>query len=345
MRRTTDLKILIVRLSAFGDIIHALPALHDLLARPEVREVHWLLDSRYAFVARVFPAEVRVHYINLKGDHPIREIWRLRRELRLAAPDLVLDMQGLIKSGLLARLAGAPVIGIDPLHMREKLNRCFVRPTRFFPGERHVVQQYRRVAAAPFQDRPGPLDYVAPQVVVDDAMLRAGAPLLADWGLSPGGYVWLHLGGGWATKQLPAATWTQLTKALIADGITPLLGWGTAVEKAVAEGVKDSVAAALLPSQRLEMNELCALLSQAMAVVGADTGIIHLAAALGTPTVSFWGPSAAWRSAPLGPKDRHIQSNPPCGPCFKRECSQFVCMDMIQADDIMSAIHGIPPLA
>ncbi|MDQ6973214.1 MAG: hypothetical protein Q9M30_11260 [Mariprofundaceae bacterium] len=62
---------------------------------------------------------------------------------------------------------------------------------------------------------------------------------------------------------------------------------------------------------------------------------------MGRPTVSFWGPSASWRSAPLGPNQRHIESKPACGPCFKRQCDEFICMDMIQTDDILSAIHEL----
>jgi lipopolysaccharide heptosyltransferase I len=342
------MKLLVVKLSAFGDIIHALPAMHDLLQRPQVEEVHWLLDSRYRFVAGAFPPGVTVHCIDLKGEKPLREIRRVRRELRQLAPDLVLDMQGLIKSGFLARLAGAPVLGMDPEHMRERMNRLFVRSIRFHPEERHVVQQYRRIAAAPFYTEGGipqhPMPYQAPYVAFDAGMKQAGDEQLDAWGLTPGRYVWLHLGGGWATKQLPQPSWEWLAGALAADGLTPVLGWGNPAEQRLAEQVKGRVGSCILPEQRLDMPALCGVLARAAAVVGADTGVVHLAAALGAPTVSFWGPSAAWRSAPLGPKDRHVQSNPPCGPCFKRECDNFICMDMIRPDDILAAIHEFSPI-
>ncbi|HXH72454.1 MAG TPA: lipopolysaccharide heptosyltransferase I, partial [Mariprofundaceae bacterium] len=75
------MKILVVKLSAFGDIIHSLPALDDLLARPEVSEVHWLIDARYRFVSGLFPPQVVVHEVNLKGERPLISAWQTIRRL------------------------------------------------------------------------------------------------------------------------------------------------------------------------------------------------------------------------------------------------------------------------
>lgn len=339
------MRILVVKLSAFGDLIHALPALSDLLARPEVAEVHWLIDERYAFVAEAFPPQLVVHRVALKGGHPLRSAWRAVRRLRAVRFDAILDMQGLIKSGVLARLAGSPVYGIDEAFARESMNAWFVRPVRFHPEERHVVQQYRRVAAVPFVANPEgeperAMSYHAPRITLTPAIEDAASETLASLELNAQGYVVLHIGGGWATKQLPEETWRALIEALAGEGLIPLISWGTKEEFEQAQALcVDQSAARILP-RRLHMLPLCGLLSRAKAVVGADTGIVHLAAALSAPTVSFWGPSASWRSAPLGPKDRQIESNPECGPCFKRRCDNFICMDRIRAEDIVEAIHA-----
>jgi len=331
-------KLLIVKLSAFGDIIHALPALQDLSARPEVDEIHWLVDTRYDFVTKVFPPQVKVHSVALRGNAPLASAWRAVRTLRAERFDAVLDLQGLLKSAILARLAGSPTYGIDAAHLREPASRLFITPVSFHAEERHVVQQYRRVAAAPFADSSKALAYSAPEVAADAPVRQAQMP---RWLVVQDPFVWLHLGGGWATKQLPQETWRQLADALVAQGITPLLGWGNIGEKQVAAAIKAAVPAAVLPDRRLEMAELCGALSRAAVVVGADTGVIHLAAALGTPTVSFWGASASWRSAPLGDLHRYVESNPHCGPCFKRTCDAFICMNMIRAEAMMSAIHEV----
>jgi len=339
------MKLLIVKLSAFGDIVHSLPALHDLLTRPEVDEVHWLVDARYAFVTRIFPPQVKVHLVGLRGAAPVKHAWQICRALRRERFDAVLDLQGLIKSAALARLAGSPVYGMDLRHLREGMSRFLLRPVPFHDAERHVVQQYRRVAAAPFEHRvdsaSGAMPYSPPQAMFNEDMQRLGRDALAEWGLAGKRYVWLHTGGGWETKQLPEATWISLASDLLADGYIPVLGWGNEREKAAAGRIAKAAPGTLLPGQRLDIDALCGVLKGAAVVVGPDTGVVHLAAALGTPTVSFWGPSASWRSGPQGPDHRHIESNPHCGPCFKRQCGEFICMDMIRPGAIISAIHEV----
>jgi len=339
------MKILIVKLSAFGDIIHALPALHDLLGRPEVEEVHWLVDTRYAFVTQLFPAQVVVHQVDLRGEHPLQSAWQTIRTLRQQHFNAVLDLQGLSKSAIIASLSGSPVYGMDVRHLREKFSRLLLNPVSFLDDERHVVQMYRRVASAPFGNDGEVIAYTPPQSDPGIDTLHTGEALLEHWKISGKRYVWLHLGGGWATKQLSLHAWQELAEDLTREDIVPILGWGSEAEKLVAVQVKEQVENALLPEHRLTMQALCGVLTKAVAVVGPDTGVVHLAAALGTPTVSFWGPSASWRSAPLGDKHRHIETNPDCGPCFKRTCSAFICMDMVKAGDIMAAIHELSPNA
>ncbi len=340
------MKILVVKLSAFGDIIHALPALDDLLARPEVGEVHWLVDSRYAFVTETFPPSVKVHRIHLKDSRRWWPIWRIIQALKNERFDAVLDLQGLIKSGVLARLISRHVFGMDPEYAREKPNRYFVRPVRFHPHERHVVQQCRRVAAAPFsggwsQVPARPMAYRAPHISPTPEMGQASEIIFERWHLEPARYVWLHLGGGWATKQLPLSTWETVANGLVDAGLKPVLGWGNEDEKKNAEEIRNRVKSSFIPGRKLGIKQLCGVLAGAKAVVGADTGVIHLAAALGAVTVSFWGPSASWRSGPLGGVNQHVESSPPCGPCFARNCKQFICMDMIRGNDILAAIDGI----
>jgi len=342
--RAKRMKILIVKLSAFGDIIHTLPALNDLLERPEVGEVHWLVDTRYTFVTEIFPPQVKIHQINLKSSRRWRQTWRTIQSLRKKHFDAVLDLQGLIKSGVIARFISNHVFGIDAHYVREKPNRYFTHPVRFHPDEKHVVQQSRRVAAAPFsrdwrQVPEHPISYREPYIPLTAEMKQAAEVILDQWHLEPTRYVWLHLGGGWETKQLPQSTWENVAKGLTDTGLIPILGWGTDGERKNAEAIKNRMESSFLPKQRLDMNQLCGILAGARAVVGADTGVIHLAAALSAPTVSFWGPSASWRSGPVNGTNRQVESNPACGPCFKRSCNQFICMDMVSANDILAAIH------
>jgi heptosyltransferase-1 len=339
------MSILVVKLSAFGDIIHSLPALDDLLARPEVSEVHWLVDSRYRFVTECFPERVSVHEVALKGPHPLSSAWRTIRTLRRVGFDAVLDLQGLIKSAMLARACGSPVFGIDRGQLREKQAGWLQVPTRFHPKDRHVVQQYRRVAAAPFVPNArclpeAPLPYQAPAIHAAVISKFADASVMADLGLGDRHYIVLHSGGGWETKQLPVDTWIAISRGAIARNLIPVFPWGSDAERRTAQRLAADSGGMLLPA-RLDMSALITLLRQAQAVVGADTGILHLAAALGTSTITLWGPSASWRSAPLGEAHWHIESNPPCGPCFKRRCDQFICMPGIRAGQVLEAVDAL----
>ena len=349
------MKILIVRLSAFGDIIHCLPAMQDLLDRSEVEELHWLVDARYAFICDILPRQVQIHSVAMKGDQPLQAVRQAVRELRHIGFDAVLDLQGLIKSALLARACGSPVYGIDSRFVRERPAAWLERSVRLHPDERHVVQQYRRVAAAPFanhallaQQPAAAIPYAPPRVDLAASRCQPDEKLLSRLQLEGKRFVVLHAAGGWQTKQLPEATWLAIAEGALAEGITPIFSWGSASERELAQNLASRSNGCALP-ERLNMSGLCALLSTAKAVVGADTGLLHLAAALGTPTITFWGPSASWRSAPKGDEHGkqqakqhwHVESNPPCGPCFKRTCDQFVCMDAIRPESVIRILHEL----
>ena len=346
------MKVLIVRLSAFGDIIHCLPALDDLLRRPEVSEVDWLVDQRYRFVCDILPRQVQVHTVALRGEHPVRSAWQAVRKLRNIRFDAVFDLQGLIKSASLARACGSPVYGIDSSHLREKSSSMLTHNVHFHPLEKHVVQQYRRVAAAAFTDyRHAPnaaMAYRLPHIDLEQSNCSPDAGLLQRIGLSEHAFVVLHAAGGWETKQLPEHTWQEIGQGLSESGIMPVFSWGNSDEQKTAERLASRSNGFALP-ERLNMSALCALLTAARAVVGADTGLLHLAAALKTPTVTFWGPSASWRSAPLneqngdgqGEQNRHVESNPACGPCFQRTCDQFICMDAIRSETVVRILNEL----
>ncbi len=330
-------KVLIVKLSAFGDIIHALPALDDVFARPEVDEVHWLVDSRFAFVTEVLPPQVKVHEIALKGEHPLREICRVVKKLRAEKFDLALDFQGLIKSSLLARLICPKVYGFDKAVIREKPASWFEASSPAHPDEISIVQQVRRVAQSPWlsvADVKKPIAYQAPQVRKSfDAVLPKALDTLKPW-------VVFNLGGSFATKELPDNTWLQVGQVLKGKGYAIVFCWGNTKEEAKAKQLNEAGLGYVLP-KRFSTPELCTFFKQSFAVIAADTGILHLAAALGTPTISFWGPTPRQRNAPHGEMDFHVESNPDCGPCIQKTCNNFICMDMIQSDAIVQCIKNI----
>ncbi len=335
------MKLLVVKLSAFGDIIHALPALDDLRAR--AREVHWLVDARYAFAAEALPPDVVVHRVRMKGGGRLRAVAAAIARLRRERFDAVVDLQGLVKSAVVARLVGGPVSGFDRRLLPERQAGWLQRAVRFHPDERHVVQQYRRIATGPFLPAAddgsapaSPLPYAPPCICAE----RRRQWRDAGRAMPAGDFAVLQTGGGWDTKRLPDATWLAVMRGLRERGLAPLLPWGNDNERRRAAQLADAGDGIALP-HRPGMPELGAMLMAARVVIGPDTGLVHLAAALDTPTVSFWGPSASWRSGPLGPRHRHVESTPECGPCFRRRCDHFTCMDRIRADALLEACDAL----
>jgi len=344
------MKLLLVKLGAFGDIVHTLPALTDALSAGHA--VHWLVDARYRFVCDIFPPQVTVHAVQTKGEGRAAAIWRAVRKLRRECFDRAADLQGLLKSGAIGRAVCSEIYGFDRALSPERGNALLLRPVAFHAEERHVVQQYRRIVAGMLSGDTAPpaaaLELLPPRVSTLERFDGAADAVMGKLGLRRKGFVLLHLGGGWQTKQLPEATWRAVAAGIGERGLTPLFGWGSESERQQAARLASECDALTLP-ERLAMPALCDLLPQARAVVGADTGLLHLAAALAAPTLTFWGPSASWRSGPPttspdyseGERHWHIESNPACGPCFKRSCSEFVCMQQVTAAQFLSALDRV----
>ncbi|MDQ6974986.1 MAG: glycosyltransferase family 9 protein [Mariprofundaceae bacterium] len=331
----TGMNILIVKLSAFGDIIHAIPAMETLRQRGV--SVHWLVDARYAFVTELFPKDVHVHVVALKGERRFHHALQAIGELRKLCFDAVLDLQGLIKSGIIAKAASqsAPVYGFDRQETPEWPNHWFITPVSFHPDERHVVQKYMRIASAPFDTPDDAIVYAPPRISINETQHAAAASIVASWKNKP--HTLLHVGGGWQTKRLDLQQWKELINGLHERGASITLSWGNESELHRARRIVDGYGLATVLPERLNIHALAGVLHAAEAVIGMDTGVLHLAAALGAPTVTLWGPSASWNAAPLGKSDAHIESKPACGPCFQRRCECFICLPSIKPERIVDA--------
>jgi len=333
----SNVKILVVKLSAFGDIIHSLPALDDLLARPEVDEVHWLVDSRFLFVTEVFPAQVKVHDIAMKGDKPLEAIRNMVKALRAEKFDMVFDLQGLIKSAVLARMICKNVYGFDRNYIREKPAAWMQKAVAFHPDESTITQQCRKIAHGPWisgETSQTLVPYSPPKV---HKTFNAELPEGLDQNKPQAVLV---VSGSFETKMLPDQTWKTFAQQLVVKGYQVVWCWGNETEFNKANELCGSDLGYVL-TKRLNMNELCTFLEQAAVVVAPDTGVLHLASAMGTPTISFWGPTPCWRNAPHADSDFYVESNVDCGPCIKKTCDNFICMDLIHVPQLMQCVEKI----
>ena len=278
--------ILLVKTSSLGDVVHNLPVASDLRAQfPEAR-IDWMVEEAFADIPRLHPAVRRVIPVavrrwrrNLLAAATWGELREYRTAVRSERYDLVLDTQGLIKSALLARQARGRRAGYAAEAAREPLAARFYDATYAIPKNLHAVERNRRLAAAALGYAPNlPLDYGI-----------AAEPLAAAW-LPAAPYCVLLTASSRADKLWPEADWLQLAAALNARGLACVLPGGSAEEREraarLATGMQQAVAA-----PPLGIAELARLLAGARVVVGVDTGLTHIAAALGRLTFCLFSGS------------------------------------------------------
>ena len=291
------MKLLIVRLSAFGDIVHALPLAAN--ARRAGASVAWLCEARYRELLGGNPNLERIFVADTRG-------WRrkpaeggtraafaeLRRDLASFGADFTIDVQGLWKSALLARAARAPVVGFDSSERREGLSAILasrrVRPPDETP---HIVDRNLALLsaigipiAAPAPDARYLLD--APSPEAEAFLAHVSRP-----------YALYHPGAGWPEKRWDPEKLAAVARALqTRPGLSPVVSWGPGDEAIVAsfEGALEGAR----PMPPLSPRGLAHVAAGAALFVGADTGPLHLADALGTPTLALFGPTDPARNGP-----------------------------------------------
>jgi heptosyltransferase-1 len=276
-------RVLFVKLSSLGDVIHHLPAVSDLRAsRPEVA-IDWAVEEAYAPLVRLHPAVSRTIAValrRLRANPLVPAAWGalsgVRRELRESRYDWIVDSQGLLKSVAVARLARGPLFGYDRPSVRERAAARFYDQSIAVPKRLHAVERNRRLVGAVFGYRPeGPPDY--------GIRAPAAAP---SWVPGRGYVVALHASSR-PGKRWPDAHWVALSAALAREGLAMVFPGGSPAERAdAARLAAASQGGVVAPDMALP--EAAALLRHASAVVGVDTGLTHLAVALGTPTVGIY---------------------------------------------------------
>jgi heptosyltransferase-1 len=277
------LKILLVKTSSMGDVIHALPSVTDILEHFPAAQVEWVVEENFAelpalhpAVKKVIPVAVRRWRRNLLSAASWREMAAFRRAIQATSYDLIIDSQGLIKSAIIASLAQGPRCGYDRSSAREPLAALAYDRTIRVACDLHAVERNRLLAGRALGYTPGG--------AVDYGIAAPGLEL--SW-LPDGRYAVLLHATSRADKEWPEADWLALAVRLNSQGISCVLPWGAAHEQARSERLARQMANAVVPP-RLNLAQAAALLGAADAVVGVDTGLTHLAAALNVPVVALY---------------------------------------------------------
>ena len=309
------MRVLLIKTSSLGDVIHTLPALTDAQAAIPGIRFDWVVEEGFAEIPMWHPAVAEVMPVAIRRwrKHPLKALrsgeWqRFRQRLKKHQYDLVIDAQGLLKSALLTLGLKTPVAGLDNRSAREPLaSRCYDQRIHV-PRDQHAVERVRQLFAQA-------LNYRVPDRIGDYGLDRsrlAGEHTAADY------VVFLH-GTTWVTKHWPELYWRQLAELAAEQGMQVKLPWGSDSEKARAERIaKGLPGVQVLP--KLPLAGVAAILAGARACVAVDTGLGHLAAALDVPTVSLYGPTNPGWSGAYGQRQLHLASDFPCAPCMSKKC-------------------------
>lgn len=309
-------RVLLIKLTSMGDLIHALPAITDAsLAVPGIR-FDWVIDESFAEVASWHPAvdhviksahrRWRKHY----RKHAV-EIKQFFHSLRQRRYDLVIDGQTNLKSALVTLFSRGIKCGFDKSSAREYPAHWVYQRTFHHTKKDHAVTRIRSLFAQA-------LDYPLPTTPADFGIDRATlvAPTLP---LPPRYLMFVH-NASWDTKLWPETYWQQLIAHAAAAGYTLLLPAGNLEELARSQRLAEAHAEVIaLP--RLPLSEVAYLLSHAKGVVSVDTGLSHLSAALNIPTVTLYGATDSGLIGATGLNQVHLQSRFGCAPCYRQQCN------------------------
>jgi heptosyltransferase-1 len=325
---TPPQRILIIKPSAIGDVVHALPVLNLLRTRWPAAHISWLVTPTCSSLLEGHPQldEVILFQRNRYGKHwwnpmVLAEFWRFNRDLRRRNFDLVIDLQGLLRSGYLSWKTAAPVrVGFSDA--REGATYFYTHKVQADSRTEHAVFRYLKVAQAlgcPIE----PVKFVFPTDASDRAAIAA---------LLPAGkpYAVLLPGSNWLTKRWPVEHFAQAARDIRSRfGLEPV----------IAGGPDDTSLAAQIEGLNLcgktPLRQLVALLEGASLVIANDSGPMHIAAALNRPLVTPFGPTNPNLTGPYGRMDSVLRVDIPCSPCLSRRCSHQSCLKWLKPQDVL----------
>lgn len=309
-------RILLIKLTSLGDLIHALPALNDAIrADPEI-EFDWAIDRGFSEVAawhpavkRLFPTSHRKWRKNLGSLATYKNVKELIQDLRKTEYDLVIDGQGNFKTALLSLFARGKRAGFDRHSVREWIAHFAYQKKCAASKKAHAIDRLRSLFSQA-------IGYPLPQTPPDFS-LKEGCFTHPPFELPSSYLVFVH-SAGWKTKLWPEEHWKELIRKAVQRGFHVLLPWGSKVEEERAQRLAFISGAKVLP--KLPLSQMGYILKHATAAVCMDTGLSHLVAALGVPSITLYGATDSGLIGASGPNQSHLRSNLPCSPCNRKRC-------------------------
>lgn len=300
------MKVLIVKTSSMGDVIHTFPAVTDALGRRADLEFDWCVEEPFAGLVALHPGIGRIHKVALRkwrksalSSATRAAVRQVKHDMRERHYDLVIDAQGLLKSAFLARMAGAPIAGFDRHSAREGLSALSYRHRYRVPRDLHAITRTRLLFGAALGYEPD-LDRLDNGIVAPVARTQ-------PYGART---VFLLHGTSWESKKWPVDSWIETARTLSLQGLTPVTTWSNPAECVVAETIAMAVPETVI-IERSALTTIAAEIGRASLVIGADTGLMHLASAFGLPTIAIFLATKPGLTGPLGPFSMVVEREAP----------------------------------
>jgi heptosyltransferase I len=299
------MKIAIVKLSALGDIVHAMVVLQFIKNHYQKIEVDWIVEESYKELLVFNPDINKVHVVNINKAKNKKSLYLLLNELRMVRKfgsyDLVIDMQGLIKSAVIARIISSPItLGFDKLSIRESIASIFYNKTFNYGYDKNVIE--RNLAITDFALK---LNVSKQEIENKLPFLHSSQKHLNTDLSNSKKNILLVPGASHKSKCYPVLKLAKLTTLIDANF---LIIWGDKKEKLMADKIK-----ALSPSvnvcDKLSIDSLISLISQVDLVIGPDTGPTHIAWALNIPSITLFGPTPGYRNTYITKVNKIIESD------------------------------------
>ncbi len=344
--RLTDLmNILIVKMSAVGDVIHTLPAVNALRDHFPGARITWLVEEAASDIVRSHKAVDHVLISKrkkwLKGLlgserlESVKGIFSFTRELRDTEYDLVIDFQGLLKSAVMVALSrGKRKLGYDKT--REFSYIVLNDRVPAFDMDKHAIFRYLNLikhVGVNCENIRFDVPFGEKERSEMSSILRRGG-----WNSEP--LVSVSPMAKWNTKLWETGKFSTLADKLIEEtGCFVVFTGDVADREEIKKIVSGMQRKCLDISGRTDLKHLAALYEMSQCVLSTDSGAMHLAAAAGSPVVALFGPTAPWRTGPFGEGHEVLRAGLPCSPCFKKKCDTVACMRRISVEQVLAAIR------
>ena len=345
LNKNVPLQILIVKLSAIGDVVHTLAFLHVIHQNFPLAEIDWVVEESAAGIIAGHPVIRRVIISRRKSwrrqllkdrqhGKVFREISSFAGDLRQIRYDCVIDLQGLLKSGILTGLArGARKVGMAGA--REGASLFLKEPPVPVNYHQHAIDRYLEVASYLGCE----WERWRNRIPVSPADRQAVEQLLADHGFKGEALVAINPMAKWKTKLWKPELFADLADRTMNELHCRVAFTGSGEDRPIIEKIISGMKN--IPwnlAGKTGLKELAYLYDRCRVMVTTDTGPMHMAAAMGTPVVALFGPTSPIRTGPYGPGHRVVTSGADCSPCLRKSCENWTCMGNITVGSVFEAV-------